>query len=209
VIPGNVGGMSWSGAAYDPSNHLLVIPVNNLAAEVRLIARADFDREDSANSRDLSGGWEFARQAGTPYGMARRMLRAPGGWPCTPPPWGTLNGVDADTGALKWSVPLGHIPAMGPAGAPPESFGSISLGGPIITAGGLIFTAGTLDSVLRAFDVATGKELWKGDLPTSARSMPMTFRGPDGKQYVVISAGGHGLPFAPLGDYVIAFTLAP
>jgi len=209
VIPGNVGGMSWSGAAYDPSNHLLVIPVNNLAAEVRLIARADFDREDSANSRDLSGGWEFARQAGTPYGMARRMLRAPGGWPCTPPPWGTLNGVDADTGALKWSVPLGHIPAMGPAGAPPESFGSISLGGPIITAGGLIFTAGTLDSVLRAFDVATGKELWKGDLPTCARSMPMTFRGPDGKQYVVISAGGHGLPFAPLGDYVIAFTLAP
>ncbi len=209
VIPGNVGGMSWSGAAYDPSNHLLVIPVNNLAAEVRLIARGNFDSEESANGRDLSGGWEFARQIGTPYGMARRMLRSPGGWPCTPPPWGTLNGVDADTGAMKWSVPLGSVPAMGPAGAPPASFGSISLGGPIITGGGLIFAAGTLDSAIRAFDVATGKELWKGDLPTSARSMPMTFRGPDGKQYVVISAGGHGLPFAPLGDYVIAFTLAP
>jgi len=209
VIPGNVGGMSWSGAAYDPSNHLLVIPVNNLAAEVRLIARGNFDSEESANGRDLSGGWEFARQIGTPYGMARRMLRSPGGWPCTPPPWGTLNGVDADTGAVKWTVPLGSIPAMGPAGAPPASFGSISLGGPIITGGGLIFAAGTLDSAIRAFDVATGKELWKGDLPTSARSMPMTFRGPDGKQYVVISAGGHGLPFAPLGDYVIAFTLAP
>ena len=62
---------------------------------------------------------------------------------------------------------------------------------------------------VRAFDVATGQELWKGDLPTSARSMPMTFRGPDGKQYVVISAGGHGLPVAPLGDSVIAFTLGP
>jgi len=209
AIPGNVGGMSWSGAAYDPTNRLLVIPVNNLAAEVRLIPRADFDREDSANSRDLSGGWEFARQAGTPYGMARRMLRSPNGWPCTPPPWGTLNGVDADTGAVKWSVPLGRIPAMASGGPPPESYGSISLGGPIITGGGLVFAGGTLDSTIRAFDVATGKELWKADLPTSARAMPMTFRGPDGKQYVVISAGGHGLPFAPLGDYVIAFALAP
>ena len=139
--------------------------------------------------------------------MARRLLRAPGGWPCTPPPWGTLNAVDADTGAVKWSVPLGHLPAMGPAPAPPAEYGSIALGGPIATAGGLVFMAGTLDSALRAFDVATGKELWKADLPTSARAMPMTFRGPDGQQYVVIAAGGHGLPVAPLGDYLIAFTL--
>jgi len=207
IIPGNIGGMAWGGAAYDPADHLLLIPVNNLAAEVRLIPRANFDREEEANGRDLSGGWEFARQAGTPFGMARRFLRAPGGWPCTPPPWGTLNAIDADTGAVKWTVPLGHLPAMGAAPAPPAQYGSVSLGGPIVTAGGLVFTAGTLDATLRAFDVATGKELWKADLPTSARSMPMTFRGPDGKQYVVISAGGHGLPVAPLGDYVIAFTL--
>jgi quinoprotein glucose dehydrogenase len=207
VIPGNVGGMAWGGAAYDPGNHLLLIPVNNLAAEVRLIPRADFARENEANGRDLSGGWEFARQTGTPYGIARRFLRAPGGWPCTPPPWGTLNAVDADTGAVKWTVPLGQLPAMGGAGAPPPQYGSIALGGPIVTAGGLVFMAGTLDSALRAFDVATGKELWKGDLPTSARSVPMTYRGPDGKQYVVIAAGGHGLPVAPLGDSLIAFTL--
>jgi quinoprotein glucose dehydrogenase len=207
VIPGNVGGMAWGGAAYDPGSHLLLIPVNNLAAEVRLIKRADFDREEKDNGRDLSGGWEFAGQSGTPYGIARRMLRAPGGWPCTPPPWGTLNAVDADTGAVKWTVPLGQLPAMGPAGPPPAQYGSIALGGPIVTAGGLVFMAGTLDSALRAFDVTTGKELWKADLPTSARSVPMTFRGPDGKQYVIISAGGHGLPTAPLGDSVIAFTL--
>jgi quinoprotein glucose dehydrogenase len=209
VVPGNVGGMAWGGAAYDPAHHLLLIPANNLAAEVRLIPRADFAREDEANGRDLTGGWELARQAGTPYGMARRFLRAPGGWPCTPPPWGTLNAVDADTGAVKWTVPLGSIPALGAAGAPPPRYGSIALGGPIVTAGGLVFMAGTLDPALRAFDVATGRELWKADLPTSARAMPMTFRGPDGKQYVVLSAGGHGLPTAPLGDYVIAFTLGP
>jgi quinoprotein glucose dehydrogenase len=209
ILPGNIGGVAWGGAAYDPTDHLLVIPINNLAAEVRLIPKADFDREEEANGRDLSGGWELARQRGTPFGMARRFLRAPGGWPCTPPPWGTLNAIDADTGAMKWTVPLGRLPRMGPADPPPAEDGSIALGGPIVTAGGLVFMAGTIDSALRAFDVTTGKELWKADLPTSARSVPMTYRGPDGKQYLVISAGGHGLPVAPLGDYVIAFTLGP
>jgi quinoprotein glucose dehydrogenase len=209
LIPGNVGGMAWSGAAYDPANRLLLIPANNLAAEVRLIPRADFDSERESAGRNLSGTWEFARQLGTPYGMARRFLLSPGGWPCTPPPWGTLNAIDTDTGTVKWTVPVGRMPSLGPAPAPPAEYGAISLGGPIVTAGGLVFMAGTVDSALRAFDAKTGQELWKGDLPTSARSMPMTFRGPDGKQYVVISAGGHGLPVAPLGDSVIAFTLGP
>ncbi len=209
MTPGNIGGMAWSGAAYDPASRLLLIPINNLFAEVRLIPRADYDRERESPGRTLAGGWEFARQTGTPYGMARRMLLAPGGWPCTPPPWGTLNAVDADSGAVKWTVPIGRMPQMGASPAPPAEHGAISLGGPIVTAGGLVFMAGTVDRALRALDVATGKELWKADLPTSARSMPMTFRGPDGKQYVVIAAGGHGLPIAPLGDYVIAYTLGP
>ncbi len=209
IVPGNVGGMAWGGAAYDAAHHLLLIPANNLAAEVRLVPRADYAKQAEAVGRDLSGGWELGRQLGTPYGMARRFLRAPGGWPCSPPPWGTLNAVDADSGELKWSVPLGSLPQMGPATKPPAEYGSISLGGPIVTAGGLVFMAGTLDAALRAFDVESGKEIWKADLPTSARSVPMTFRGPDGKQYLVIAAGGHGLPVAPLGDYVIAFALAP
>ena len=208
MTPGNVGGMAWSGAAYDPSNRLLLIPINNLFAQVRLIPRADLDREETAG-RNLGGGWEFARQTGTPYGIARRMLLAPGGWPCTPPPWGTLNAIDADTGAVKWTVPSGRMPQMGASPQPPAEHGAISLGGPIVTAGGLVFMAGTIDRAFRALDVATGKELWKADLPTSARSMPMTYRGPDGKQYVVITAGGHGLPIAPVGDYVIAYTLGP
>ena len=207
LIPGNVGGMSWSGAAFHPSHRLLLVPVNNLAAEVRLIRRADLRREREIAGRDLRGDWEFASQEGTPYGMARRLLRAPGGWPCTPPPWGTLNAIDADSGAVRWTVPLGTLPALGDAGPAPPEFGTISLGGPIVTAGGLIFLGGTIDRGFRAFDVETGKELWKTELPTSARAMPMTYRGPDHKQYVVISAGGHGLPIAPLADAVIAFAL--
>jgi quinoprotein glucose dehydrogenase len=207
-IPGNIGGMAWGGAAYDPGTHLLIVPVNNLASEVRLIPRADFARESSTPGRGLAGDWEFGSQLGTPYGMARRFLFAPGGTPCTPPPFGTLNAIDANTAEVRWTVTLGQLPSMSGAPAGPPSFGSPSLGGPMVTAGGLIFMAGTMDPAIRAFDIATGKELWKGDLPTSARCMPMTYRGPDGRQFIVVSAGGHGLPGGPpLGDYVIAFSL--
>jgi quinoprotein glucose dehydrogenase len=199
VVPGNIGGMAWGGAAFDEAHHLLIVPTNNLAAEVRLIPRADFEKERQAGR---GSDWEFSPQAGTPYGMARRFLRAPGGSLCSQPPWGTLHAIDADTAEVKWSVPLGRVPGA------PASLGSLALGGPIVTAGGLVFMAGTLDSAIRAFDVETGKELWKGELPTSARSTPMTFRGPDGKQYVLVAAGGHGVAgFGALGDSLVAFRL--
>jgi quinoprotein glucose dehydrogenase len=108
---------------------------------------------------------------------------------------------------VKWESPLGQF--FGTEKMPQfRQFGSISLGGPIVTAGGLVFMAGTLNPAIYAFDVERGAELWKGDLPTSARSTPMTYRGPDGRQYVVISAGGHGTQIGPpLGDYVVAFAL--
>jgi quinoprotein glucose dehydrogenase len=113
-----------------------------------------------------------------------------------------LNGVDADTGQVKWTTPTGSFK---PGVTPP---GSIALGGPIVTAGGLVFMAGTLDAAIYAYDVETGKQLWRGELPTSARAMPMTFRAKDGRQYLVIAAGGHGIKgMAPLGDYLLAFTL--
>ena len=89
-----------------------------------------------------------------------------------------------------------------------ENAGSIALGGPIATAGGLVFTAGTFEAAIYAFDTRTGDRLWKGTLPTSARSTPMTYLGRDGRQYVVISAGGHGTAFGPpIGDYLVAFAL--
>ena len=108
---------------------------------------------------------------------------------------------------MRWSVPLGQFPSIGRAPAAPPAWGSIALGGPIATAGGLVFLAGTLDPAIRAFDIRTGQELWKADLPTRARSTPMTFRGPNGRQFVLISAGGHGITCGPpLGDYLIAFS---
>ena len=206
VIPGNVGGMAWGGIAYDRVNGLLIMPVNNLAAEVRLIPRGDVEAERKAGR--LSGEFEFHPQLGTPYGVVRRLLLAPKtSLPCTPPPWGTLAAVEAATGQVAWQVPLGRLAGTGKL---PDSakWGSVALGGPIVTAGGLVFTAGTLEAAIYAFDVSTGKLLWTGELPTSARSTPMTYRGRDGRQYVVVAAGGHGVPIGPpLGDHLVAFAL--
>ncbi|MBV8071547.1 MAG: PQQ-binding-like beta-propeller repeat protein, partial [Acidobacteriaceae bacterium] len=201
VIPGNIGGMNWGGMAYDPQNHLLVLPNNHLASEVKLIPRADLENVRNSRGRKLDGDWEIGEQRGTPYAMMRRILISHSGVPCTPPPWSTLIAVDTVTGEKKWEVPFGSR-------TPGTHTGSLSLGGPIIAASGLVFVAGTLDPAIYAFDIKTGNQLWRGELPTSARSTPITFRGPDGKQYLVVSAGGHGIPgMAPLGDYVVAFSL--
>jgi quinoprotein glucose dehydrogenase len=206
VVPGNVGGMAWGGMAHDRVNDLLIMPVNNIAAEVRLIPRGDVDAERKAGR--LSGDFEFAQQRGTPYALVRRLLLGPKTLlPCTPPPWGTLAAVKATTGEMAWQVPLGRFPGTEKE-ADGASWGSFALGGPIATAGGLVFTAGTLDAAMYAFDVQSGKQLWKGTLPTSARATPMTFLGRDGRQYVVISAGGFGVQIGPpLGDYLVAFAL--
>ena len=205
ALPGNIGGMAWGGEAYDPVHHLLIMPVNNFPSEVRLIPRAQFN-DEASRGRSLGGDWEFARQDGTPFGMARRFLRSPGGLPCIAPPWGMLAAVDSDTGEAKWKVPLGQFP--GTEGVPgADQWGSIALGGPMVTAGGLVFMGGTLDSKIRAFNAATGELVWTGKLPSSARSTPMTYMGPDGKQYVVIAAGGYGPPVTPLTDALVAFRL--
>ena len=207
VIPGNVGGVAWGGLAYDREAGLLIAPVNNLAAEVRLVERQGEAAERKAGR--LSGEFEFHPQRGTPFGVVRRFLLGPKTrLPCTPPPWGTLAAVRAGTGEVAWQVPLGQFPGTEKIpGA--DKWGSIALGGPIVTAGGLVFTAGTLEPAIYAFDVKTGERLWKGVLPTSARATPMTYRARDGRQYVVIAAGGHGIPGgAALGDYLVGFAIA-
>src|SRR3989442_1052925 len=141
--------------------------------------------------------------------MHRRPLFSPSAHlPCNPPPWGTLTAVDMAEGKIRWQVPLGSMQGFAPGrqSLPP---GSPSLGGPIVTAGGLVFIAGAFDPYIRAFDVETGKELWKAELPASGHSTAMTYRvTPTGKQYVVIAAGGHGkIEGETLGDSLVAFAL--
>ncbi len=199
IFPGNIGGMAWGGAAFDPEHGLLIVPTNRLAAYIRLIPRDKFRGE----AREP--GVEYAPQIGTPYALARTWLFTPQRVPCNAPPFGTLAAIDAANGEKKWEVTIGALPWLPEELG--EKLGSPALGGPIVTGGGLVFIGATLDPHLRAFDVETGALLWKAKLPTSARATPMTYRTARGKQYVVIAAGGHDAPNSDQGDALVAFAL--
>jgi len=163
--------------------------------------------EEQAKSEDYPHS-DFARQSGTPYAMRREPLLSPWGLPCTAPPWGTLVSVDLRRNRIVWQVPLGSTEGIGPWWAPTRNFGTPHMGGPIATAGDLVFIGAAMDSYFRAFDIETGRELWKYRLPAGGQATPMTYRaGPDLRQYVVIAAGGHGALGTQRGDYVVAFAL--
>ena len=198
VFPGNVGGVNWGSAAYDPSRHVMVANTNRLIASVRLIPRDKYDAETQKDQDNRIFG-EFGEQKGAPFGLYRSFLFSPSKAPCNAPPWGTTEAVDLFTGKKVWDVPLGTM-------VPGKQTGSINLGGPMITAGGLVFTSAAMDLVFRAFDVETGKELWTYQLPAGGQATPMTYS-LNGKQYVVIAAGGHGKLGTKQGDYVLAFAL--
>ena len=206
VTPSNVGGMNWSGASFNPERNLLVTNTNRLAAVIQLHPRTENSPQTINEKKPRS---EIGRQEGTPYLMSRDYLFTidtdQGFMMQTQPPWGTLAAVDIKSGQLKWEVPLGFM--MDPSKYPEASaWGSINLGGAITTAGGLIFIAATMDGYLRSFDTETGEVLWAAPLPAGGQATPMTYQ-VDGKQYVVIAAGGHGKLGTQLGDYVVAFAI--
>jgi quinoprotein glucose dehydrogenase len=201
-FPGNIGGVNWGSAAWDPSRNLLIANTNRVAAIMKLIPREDMQAAfDTAKQTETAWGGEFARQRGTPYGMHREWLVAPNGQPCNRPPWGAIVAFDLSSGKLKWETPLGVFADGWPAGSP-------SFGGPLATASGVIFSAAAKDPHFHAFDIDTGKELWSVELPASAQSTPMTYEW-QGRQYVVICAGGHGKMQSKMGDAVVAFALPP
>lgn len=186
VMPSNIGGAHWGGVAFDPLAQIAVVPVNTIAALVRLIPMATFD----TIRRETHGriGAEYTRMRGTPYGMYRELLFSPGNVPCTPPPYGELVGVDLRQGKIVWRSPL----------ATPN------LGGAITTAGGLTFIGATADKMFRAFETRTGRELWHAELPAGGKATPMTYLDRNGKQLVAISAGGDG-GFFGMGDTIVVF----
>jgi quinoprotein glucose dehydrogenase len=189
AFPGNVGGVNWGSAAWDPVRNLLLANTNRVAAVMEVIPREEMIAA-MKDPHEMAWRGEFARQRGTPYGMHRDWLVTPAAQPCNPAPWSVVVAFDLNTGKLRWEGTLGMI----------------SLGGPIATAGGLIFTAAEIEPKFHAFDADTGKQVWTAELPASAQATPMTFQS-GGKQYVVICAGGHGKMKSKMGDSVVAFAL--
>ncbi len=196
IYPFTGGGVNWGGGAFDPDAGLFVVNAMSLAHVVRLIPRPDY-----AAARAAEPKAEIGRALGTPYAAERTLLTSVFGIPCNPPPWGTLAALDLNAGTIRWQVPLGGM-AMGLIRGAPD------LGGPIVTASGLVFIAAAIDDKLRAFDLATGAELWSASLPAGGQATPMTYVAA-GRQYVVIVAGGHARLGGKLGDAVVAFALPP
>jgi quinoprotein glucose dehydrogenase len=178
LSPGEIGGVDWGGIAVDVRRQRVFAAVNHLP----MLVSAD--------------------------GAQRKPLQSSWGLPCTAPPWGTLASVDMRENAIVWQVPLGSTEGIGPWFAPTRTFGTPHMGGPIATAGDLVFIGAAMDGYFRAFDLENGRELWKHRLPAGGQATPMTYRaGPNHRQFVVIAAGGHAGLGTTRGDYVIAFAL--
>jgi len=194
IYPSAAGGVNWGGGAFDPQDGLYIVNAMNVAHAVRLIPRADY-----AAARTAAPDAEIGLGLGTPYAAERTFLASIFGAPCNRPPWGTLAAVDLRAGTIRWQVPLGSM-ALGLVEGLPN------LGGPIVTASGLVFIAAAIDDKLRAFDVHTGRELWQAPLPAGGQATPMTYVA-GGRQFVVIAAGGNARARTTFGDAVVAFAL--
>jgi quinoprotein glucose dehydrogenase len=187
VVPGTLGGATWSGGSFDPELGYLFVNVNELGAMGAM--------------EPQPGGAPVAYRRGSQAGEYARFWDQ-NQWPCQKPPWGTLNAVDVSSGEIVWKVPLGVVAGLnGQTGSP-------NLGGSLATAGGLIFIGATADSSFRAFESRTGKQLWVAELAASAYAAPVTYKGSkSGKQFVVIAAGGGGYFRGKTSDEVVAFAL--
>ncbi|WP_121207511.1 membrane-bound PQQ-dependent dehydrogenase, glucose/quinate/shikimate family [Pseudomonas aeruginosa] len=204
--PGWMGGTTWGSASIAENLGYLVVNDTRLAVMNRLVPRKGYDALESAGGGPYGG----APQQGTPWGVQQRQFLSPLGIPCQEPPFGTITAIDLATREIAWSMPLGTVEETGPLGIAtrlPIPVGMPTRGGPMTTSSGLVFMAGTQDYYIRALDVRSGQELWKGRLPVGAETTPMTYVSPrSGRQFVIISVGGNSAT-AQKGDYVVAFAL--
>ena len=178
IFPGTLGGGNWHGTSFDPKLGYLFVNTQNLGEVYQIV---DGPRGPTARRYKFWDGDKF--------------------WPCHQPPWGELSAVDVSTGEIAWRVPLGVFDELEAKGI--HKTGTPNMGGSIATAGGLVFIGGTVDDRFRAFDSRTGKELWVTNVGAAARTVPITYQGKDGRQYVAVMVSGGGF----LRDHVIPATL--
>ena len=200
LFPFSGGGINWGGVAIDRETDIVYVNTMRLAHVVTLLPT----RALQAMSNQFPGV-EVSPQAGTPFAMKRELLLSPLKLPCNPPPWGVLAALDLRAKKVLWETNLGTLEDLAPLGFAPR-WGTPTFGGPLVTKGGLVFIGATLDKYLRAFDAKTGEELWAGRLPASGIATPMSYEW-QGRQYVVIAAGGRADSGLAIGDSLVAFAL--
>jgi quinoprotein glucose dehydrogenase len=199
--PATVGGVEWGGGAVDPTTGTYVVNSDRVPQVYTLVPRAEADKQYGSALRGAGG---YAAQAGSAYGFKLENFLNMWGMPCWEPPYGTLLSYDMNTGKLNWEKPFGQVQKYG--FYMPESWGSVTIGAPVITKSGVIFIGASMDSRVRAVDLKTGNVLWKHivDAPAVAQPAVYTYKG---KEYVVFAAGGNGILTPRLSDQVVAFAL--
>ncbi|WP_339115013.1 membrane-bound PQQ-dependent dehydrogenase, glucose/quinate/shikimate family [Thioclava sp. GXIMD2076] len=208
-FPGSLGGMNWGGVSYDPTADTMYINDMRLGLWVHMEPQ---ERQAAASngSEAVNAGMGAVPLKGTPYSVMKNRFLSPLGIPCQEPPFGSLTSVDMKTQKVNWEVPLGTVKdtvLFGMKMGMPMPIGMPTIGGSLTTQGGLVFFAATQDYYLRAFDSATGKEIWKARMPVGSQGTPISYVSPEtGKQYILISAGG-ARQSPDRGDYVIAYAL--
>ncbi|MBX4951328.1 glucose/quinate/shikimate family membrane-bound PQQ-dependent dehydrogenase [Rhizobium binae] len=203
VYPGNFGTFNWGSVAVDPERQILFGMPTYLAFTSRLVPAADIPPRGQDEKGSEQG---LNRNDGAPYGVFMGPFLGPMQIPCQAPPWGYVAGVDLRTGKIAYMHKNGTVRDMTPLPLP-FKVGVPGIGGPMLTKGGVAFLGAAVDNYLRAYDVTSGRELWRARLPAGGQATPMTYTTDDNKQYVVMVAGGHGSVGTKPGDYVIAYTL--
>jgi len=207
IYPGNFGVFNWGGVAVDPRRQVAFTTPAYLAFVSRLVPRAD----DTTLLVQAHGKPKGALPAlnenlGAPFAVELAPFLSPLGIPCQAPPWGYVAGADLRTGKIVWKHRNGTVRDEAPLPLP-FKMGVPSLGGPLLTAGGVAFLSGSMDDYVRAYDVTSGRQLWQSRLPAGGQATPMTYTGADGRQYLLVVAGGHGSTHTKAGDAVIAYAL--
>lgn len=207
VYPGNFGVFNWGSIAVDPVRGWAFTTPAYLAFTSQLVKRPDDTTPVVQDGGPPEGSLPALNENfGAPFASRMQPFVSPFGIPCQQPPWGFVAGADLATGKIVWRHRNGTVRDLAPVPLP-FRMGVPSLGGPLLTAGGVAFLSGTLDYYLRAYDATNGKELWRARLPAGGQATPMTYEAADGRQFVVVVAGGHGSLGTKAGDDVIAYAL--
>ncbi|EHL9594205.1 pyrroloquinoline quinone-dependent dehydrogenase [Salmonella enterica subsp. enterica serovar Newport] len=210
VFPGNLGMFEWGGISVDPDRQVAIANPMALPFVSKLIPRGPGNpMEPPKDAKGTGTEAGIQPQYGVPFGVTLNPFLSPFGLPCKQPAWGYISALDLKTNEIVWKKRIGTPRDSMPFPMPvpvPFNMGMPMLGGPISTAGNVLFIAATADNYLRAYNMSNGEKLWQGRLPAGGQATPMTYE-VNGKQYVVVSAGGHGSFGTKMGDYIVAYAL--